>query len=186
VATVGSLHTAGDVQTLTLPMQAEFFFELISPDDTIVQLDGVLVATRQGGGGGAGENQFAGWIATRFPGVSDPAIIAPGADPDGDGILNVVEFAFGLDPMANNADFGPLDARIDPAAATVLSSEFVRPKGLLGLTYVVEAANGLSGWLPLAGSPVITDLGDGMERVAWRDTEPISNAAQRFLRLVVK
>ena len=38
---------------------------------------------------------FAAWIATFFPGATDPAVIGPAADPDKDGESNALEFALG-------------------------------------------------------------------------------------------
>lgn len=39
-------------------------------------------------------NSFAAWMAGFFPGVTDPAIVGTSADPDGDGVRNLLEFAF--------------------------------------------------------------------------------------------
>ncbi len=41
---------------------------------------------------------FANWIATFFPGVTNPAIVGKGADPDGDGTNNLAEFALNGTP----------------------------------------------------------------------------------------
>jgi hypothetical protein len=38
------------------------------------------------------------WTNTNFPGISDPTIIGPAADPDWDGQVNLLEFALGNDP----------------------------------------------------------------------------------------
>lgn len=38
------------------------------------------------------------WLASRFPGIQDPAVIGANADPDGDGWGNLVEYASGSDP----------------------------------------------------------------------------------------
>jgi hypothetical protein len=40
------------------------------------------------------------WLDAAFPGVSDPAIIGDLADPDGDGVPNLLEFAFHSDPTS--------------------------------------------------------------------------------------
>ncbi|MBK1835419.1 beta strand repeat-containing protein [Roseibacillus ishigakijimensis] len=40
-------------------------------------------------------NPYETWIATYYPGESDPALVGATADPDGDGQSNLVEFAFG-------------------------------------------------------------------------------------------
>lgn len=46
---------------------------------------------------------FQSWIAAFFPGETDPAIVGPDADPDGDGQPNSLEFALGGTPD-NGAD----------------------------------------------------------------------------------
>jgi autotransporter-associated beta strand protein len=43
---------------------------------------------------------FSSWIDTFFPGVTDPAVVGKGADPDGDGSNNLAEFA--LNGIPNN------------------------------------------------------------------------------------
>jgi autotransporter-associated beta strand protein len=54
-------------------------------------------------------NPFGSWIDTYYPGETNPAIIGPAADPDGDGESNAVEFALGGTP--NN---GSSRARVHP------------------------------------------------------------------------
>ena len=46
VATLATLTTAGSQQTLTLGVNAQFFFTILSANDTIVTVKGQLVATR--------------------------------------------------------------------------------------------------------------------------------------------
>jgi fibronectin-binding autotransporter adhesin len=45
---------------------------------------------------------FGSWIGAAFPGETDPAIIGATADPDHDGIANLVEFVIGGDPASGN------------------------------------------------------------------------------------
>jgi hypothetical protein len=46
VAGASSLVTVGKVQTLTIPVDAAYRFELLVPDDSVLQLTGQIVATR--------------------------------------------------------------------------------------------------------------------------------------------
>ena len=183
VATKATLATSGDTQTLTIPISAEFTFELVSPNDTKLTLTGQLVATRTIGGGG---DSFASWVATNFPGVTDPAIIGPGADPDKDGIPNLVEFAFGLNPAAADPAFAPLKAKLDPTDPNKRTLEFIRPKGLSGISYLLKVSDALPNWSPLSATPVINDLGGGLEQVVVTDTTPLSAKGMRFVLLSVE
>ena len=58
------------------------------------------------------ESGYDEWIATYYPGETDPLIIGSGADPDGDGQSNGVEFALGGAPNdgSNNAKVYSLTA----------------------------------------------------------------------------
>jgi autotransporter-associated beta strand protein len=42
------------------------------------------------------------WITARFPGETDPAILGPGADANGDGLANVLIYLFGGDPKGGD------------------------------------------------------------------------------------
>jgi hypothetical protein len=49
VATTGSLVEAGGLLTLTIPLNATYLFELLSPGDSTLSVQGQLVATRSAG-----------------------------------------------------------------------------------------------------------------------------------------
>ncbi len=46
---------------------------------------------------------FEAWQTTNWPGVTDPNIIGPNADPDADGATNAAEFLAGTDPKSNSS-----------------------------------------------------------------------------------
>lgn len=46
VTALGSLSTGGSQQTLTIPVDATFYFTMVSTNDTVIRLQGQLVATR--------------------------------------------------------------------------------------------------------------------------------------------
>lgn len=184
VTTTSTLVTSGDTQTLTIPIRATYFLTLLTPGDVRLTVTGQVVAVRNPGGGGGGAT-LEDYITEKFPGVTDPAIIGPAADPDGDGLPNFVEFAFGLTPTTADAGFSPLDAQLDTSDPSRKRLEFVRPKGLSGVTYSLEVSANLTTWSPLAATPEITDLGNGQERVVFIDTEPLSASTPRLIRLKI-
>jgi hypothetical protein len=182
VTTQAGLATSGEIQTLTIPVNTDFFFTLLNAGDTRLTLSGQLVATRTIGGTGA---TFADWVASRFPGDTDPQRIGPGADPDQDGLPNLVEFAFGLNPLVADPAQAPLRAGLDPADPGKRVLEFVRPKGLQGISYLIQVSDDLQGWGALTGTPQITDLGNGNEQVVVEDTAPLGPGSSRFILLSV-
>ncbi len=121
---------------------------------------------------------FAAWAETA--GLSGPGA-APGADPDGDGSVNLLEYATGADPRAPGASLVSVAVR-DGRLALV----FPRVADPL-LTYTVEGADDLtSAWQtvasagnPSAGPAVAADI------ATIADDRPLSAALRRFLRLRV-
>lgn len=77
---------------------------------------------------------------------------APDADPNGDGVTNLLAYALGLNPTQNNSVFDHGTVR-DYRGASYLSIRFTRSAVATDLTYIVEAANDLTGtWTELARS----------------------------------
>ncbi len=90
---------------------------LVLPNDNLPGPSKTLVFTLGAATGGAGispgnastvltitdddpplPDAFAVWRGLHFPGTADPAITGPHADPDNDGLENLVEYALGSDP----------------------------------------------------------------------------------------
>lgn len=182
VATTATLVTSGTTQTLTIPIHAGYQFTMLTSNDLELLLSGQLVATRTVTTGG---QTFAAYIAAQFPGVTDPTVIGPTADPDHDGLPNFVEFAFGLNASVANPGFAPLTVRVDPTQPAQRTLEYVRPQGLSGVSYQLESSSDLKTWTPLTATPQVKDLGNGQEQVTVTDTEPLGANASRFIRLTV-
>ena len=104
------------------------------------------------------------------------------ADPDGDGVVNLLEYATNSDPTVANA--APVVAIGKDGAGTHLTLTFTRIADET-LVYSVQATN------DLAGTPTWTEIENftGSENVAGSvtvtDTELISASPRRFLRLSV-
>ena len=111
-------------------------------------------------------------------------------DDDGDGLENLLEFAFGLDPLRASAVDSPGGGLPelgmgDDGAVRVLSIVYLRRTGA-GLNYaaqVSEDLGDLAGWEPAAGSEIIVPLGAGWERATIEI--PIEGEHRLFARVKV-
>ena len=92
------------------------------------------------------------WI-NRFygPGPYPDHVTGPGDDPDYDGVVNLLEFALGLNPSQVDIDSLP--------KLTLESGQFVfrftRPNYLTGITYTVQTSTDLITWTASATAPSI-------------------------------
>jgi hypothetical protein len=129
----------------------------------------------------ANPNLYADWQGLKWPGVSDPSIIGPNADPDRDGIPNLVEFALYLSPITP----GKLPAGLVKNGAN-LEFTYIRARNAAGVTYQVEWSDTLA-----PGSWSTTNVS---ESVVAPDTDPDlrtikatvpAGTGKRFLRLKI-
>jgi cyclophilin family peptidyl-prolyl cis-trans isomerase len=97
------------------------------------------------------------------------------ADPDGDGIKNLEEYALGSNPLTKTP---ALPLTYD---ANGLTLTFTRPKGLPGVTYAAESTDTLGRWTPVT-LEVVTD--GAVQTVRARDTLTSGNPNRRFIRLI--
>lgn len=165
-----TLVTDDALQTLTIPLDTSYQFGLISDDDTTITIQGQLVATRSLA---PLPTEFAAWIHHFFPDETDPAVIGPDANPDGDPWPNFVEFAFGLDPTQPDPRFAPLRLEPDPESPGQWHLVYERPRGLEGVRYLLFSSSTLGAWDPLAMSTTVTDLGNDRERVELHSIVPL-------------
>jgi hypothetical protein len=131
---------------------------------------------------------YAGWQSSHL--ASLPADKqTPGADPDGDGRLNLMECALGSDPTTADITDGRVTAGAvsSGAGSNHLSVTYRRHPQLAGTSYGVEVSSNLSGWN--SGPDVVTQsstlMTDGSELVQVRDATAAQGAARRFIRLRV-
>ena len=112
------------------------------------------------------------------------------ADPDGDGLANLVEMVTGTIPNNGASRELPMASWwTDPeTSARYLTLTCRLREEMAGVTIVAEASGNLTTWpdqLPQIGAPL--SLGDGTMRVTFRDTQPVGGAGndRRFVRLKV-
>jgi hypothetical protein len=123
--------------------------------------------------------------------AADPLMSGDAQAPAGDGVVNLIKFAFGL-PAMTPADpqLLPSSGAIQFGAETYLMITFLRRTSRFsGLSYRVLGSDDLTVWAPLdlavftVGPP--ENLGNGFERVTVRAPTPINSSSRYFLKLDV-
>lgn len=135
------------------------------------------------------------WLKLYFPSQDDrnnPAVSGDDVDLTGDGITNLLAYAFDLDPYARHENVLP-----EPAinGSDRLSLEFVRDTRATDLTYMVEAGGSpgtmtmivqsLEGAVPTGSGFVSETAGTTTRTVTVQDVTTTSTAQARFIRLKV-
>lgn len=126
--------------------------------------------------------------------LAQPQFTDPVGDIDGDGLANLLEYAFGTDPSQPQASSPVTLSTVSvPGEGDYPALTFRRRTDTASPTYLVEASDNLSTWTSntegqppvtvTVGSPVVH--GDGFETVTVRHVLPVSAAAKRFLRVKV-
>jgi len=108
----------------------------------------------------AGMSPFQAWIAgLDWSGFTSPDLTASG-DPDGDGMSNFQEYAFGLDPTKGSS-VSPISAPLDKSSGTFSYTRRATPAST-GITYKVFTSTDLLTWTQDTGASegVVTAVGD--------------------------
>lgn len=119
---------------------------------------------------------FSAWESSHFTaGQILAGESAPDADPDGDSLTNLAEYALGADPHA----FTPQPAAV--REGNILSVTFQRPAHIGDVIYHAESTSGLDSWQALA----LEVLNPGNDPETVRATQTLADPppARRFLRL---
>jgi hypothetical protein len=116
------------------------------------------------------------WRLQYFGAAENNGEAADTADPDGDGIKNLIEYAFGLSPLADSTGLLPDPFRTGTNAVI----EFATPFGITGITYGAEyTTNLISGvWQSL--------MDEGITNQTHSFTKEIPNDSPLYLRLFVQ
>jgi hypothetical protein len=85
------------------------------------------------------------WLDLYAFGVGDDT--TPSGDPDGDGMSNDQEFAFGLNPT-DGTSVNPISVQLDKASGTFKYTRYASS----GLIYSIETSTTLAGWTVDAGA----------------------------------
>jgi uncharacterized repeat protein (TIGR03803 family) len=142
-------------------------------------------------------NAFPTWAATQFstPQLANALVSGPGADPDNDGLVNLLEHAFNLNPLisgnpilvSNTGLSGlPLISSTGSGASLRLRLEYLRRKAAThpGLSYTPQFSSTLTGiWSAATGPETVQSIDSEWERVTVE--EPASGSDKRFGRVMV-
>ena len=131
------------------------------------------------------------WLGEHFTAgqIADPGTSGPNANPDGDSLINLLEYAFLTDPLVDVPIVEILQSGIIQIGGdTFLTLTYPRRNSSGDLTYLPQISNDLATWrdgpdhLVEVSSP---DQGDGSSLVTVRSTLPISTGDKEFIRLRV-
>lgn len=110
---------------------------------------------------------------------NDPTVSGPNADPDADGVPNLIEYALGSDARSASAAGVPVVA----LESGNWSFTYTRPVDRSDLVYSVEQSTDLIHWNTTDVTHIRVSIADGLE--TWRATYPTASASACFFRLVV-
>ena len=115
----------------------------------------------------------------------------PGADDDNDGRLNLLEFAFGLDPKVADSAGSPLPSMTDDAGGRYLSIRYRRNRWAAQFLEmeVERSLNPASGNSWNSGETIVSSmrpLGMSVDEVTERSLSPVTALPAEFLRLRVR
>lgn len=138
------------------------------------------------------------WRAANFGALTNnPAISGDLADPDGDDIANLLEYALNLDPNYASVRGLPTGGTQPVADDRYLTLEFTRVAVNTDITYTVQVSGDLTNWFngssysgttSIATNAYTTELsrtGSPIEIIVVRDNTPFSAVLSRFMRLRV-
>lgn len=131
------------------------------------------------------------WKQRWFNGETNPEIVANWADPDADGLSNLLEYALDLDPTASSIESKPVIGKVLIGAKNYLTLTYVHrtddPDLVLETVASSDVRQTENSWVVQSTeiSELQDDLAPGMKRTTFRDSVALEDAGFRFLRLKV-
>ena len=127
------------------------------------------------------------WRAGKFtaPELEDSLVSGDDADPDHDGVANLLEFALGLEPKTSDADGLPDAAIMTVGLDRFLSFTYRRRPPADGMIYTPQTSSDLAAWNSDPGqftTVSTTSLPGGLTKVTVRLNTPVA-AGPDFIRL---
>ena len=134
---------------------------------------------------------FTSWQTRYFTAaeLANPAVGGNVADPDGDGIPNLLEYALNLPPRTAGVAGLPTVGRTTVSGGVYLTLTFTRVIAETDITYVPQVSSDLLTWNSGTNdlAPVsTTNNADGLTQTGVvRDLTPLTSGGRRFIRLSV-
>lgn len=125
--------------------------------------------------------RFEEWSAVHFPGTT----AAPLADSDGDGLSDLLEYAFHRNSAGQDPDPPTTLATVQANGGKFPALCYERYKDAIDIRHVVQRSSDLVNWTATTATVSIIDHGD-TETITVRDTLPMSAAQPGFMRLKVE
>jgi hypothetical protein len=128
-------------------------------------------------------NDYASWSRGYFSEaeLADPAVSGPLGDASGDGVSNLMKYAFGIDPKKQDGN-GDFSAGIDGESVTL---NFSRLEKTPDIAVTVDVSSDLVDWSTQALLINATSNADGTEDVIFESPFVASARDQQFLRIRV-
>jgi hypothetical protein len=125
-------------------------------------------------------------IADAGPSPALPASVSLLADPDGDGLTNLFEYAMGLNPLLTNSGAAQQSV-LRIGELDYLAITYTENLASTDVTKRVEVSGNLNSWSsgPAATTEVSSSLSGTRRTVTVRDNVPLSQAQKRFIRVKV-
>jgi len=132
-----------------------------------------------------GSDPFEAWRQTHFSAdeLADDSISGALADPDGDSVVNLMEYALALDPREPGSEHLPIGSHTTQNGDTTFTFSFIRANAARDVSYTVEVSDDLQQWQD-SDLPVETvDRGDGTSSVSVSHLVPQGTFLRRYMRL---
>jgi hypothetical protein len=131
------------------------------------------------------QSGFAAWRQSTFTSaeLANPTISGANADPDHDGLANLLEYALGFEPRTAASTSGLPGVA---ASASEWTYTYTRPSDRSDVTYAVEISPNLTSWTTTNVTHELVSTNAVAGTQTWRARVPLTTGANVFFRLKVE